>query len=270
MNKNIISLKSNKVIKRCLLVTIVLTSFVTLTGFFEILFSQYQATFTLYLDSIHFSIPLKFYLDSGILMAGIGFGIMSIFAKKRNFFFYTSIMIILVGFGILATIMGYTHPDSVGSGMQVNSLGSFFVEYLSLILHNVFVALIVLLSGPTIIIPYMVLSTDILMVISLFASFTAFYGYKGVILFLGMFHIYPEFYAIFLACLAGIRVALNSFKSLLTINKGFKSLLLKIKDLIVNEIRNTMPKVIVLLVIAALLETLWTPFWINYWLNHIL
>ncbi len=262
------NLKVNKFIKASLSV-LILVFLVTFTGFFEILFLQYQAVVTLY--PTHFVIPLIIHLDSGILMAGIGVGIISIFAKKRNFFFYTSMMIILIGFGILAVIMGYAHPDGVGSGIQADSLESFFVEYLSLIFHNVFVALIALLGGPIIIIPYMVLSIDIIMLISLVVSFTAFYGYKGAILFLGMFHIYPEFYAIFLACLAGIRVALSSFKSILYIRKeGFRSILLKIRDLVSNELGNTMPRVIILLVIAALLETLWTPFWINYWLQHIL
>jgi len=36
------------------------------------------------------------------------------------------------------------------------------------------------------------------------------------------------------------------------------------------ELKNTMPKAAVLLVIAAFLEVLWTPFWINYWVQHIL
>ena len=272
MNKSIISFKMNKLTKIGLLATIVLTFFVTFTGFFEVLFLQYQATFTLYLDSIHFPIPIKFYLDSGILMIGMGVGIYSIFVERRRYLFlYVSMIIIIVGFGILAILMGHAHPDSVGSGIQVNGLGSFFITYLSLVIHNIFVALVALLSGPTIIIPYIVLSNDILMVISLFSSLTTFYGYKGVILFLGLFHMYPEFYAIFLSCLAGIKIALKSFKAFIGIRKdGFKISLGKIKNAIVHEFKNVIPKILILLIIAALLETLWTPFWINYWLHHIL
>jgi hypothetical protein len=74
-----------------------------------------------------------------------------------------------------------------------------------------------------------------------------------------------------LACLAGIRVALNSFESFLCIRKkGFRSSLWEIKNTIMHELRNTMPKVVVFLAIAALLETLWAPFWINYCLQYLL
>lgn len=264
------SLRINKFAKMSSLLIIIIF-FVTFTGLFEILFMQYQATFTLYLDSIHFPAPLTFYLDSGVLMIGMGIGISSIFVKNRNFFFYVSVMSILLGFGILATIMGYANPDNIGSGIQVDGPGSFFVEYLNLVIHNIITSFAAFLSGPTIIGPYLVLSYIIIIPVSWLASLAAFYGYKGIILFLGMFHIYLEFYAIFLACLAGIRVSLNSFESFLQIRKkGFKSSLVEIKNSIVHELKSTMPQVIILLIIAALLETLWTPFWINYWLQHIL
>ena len=266
------SLEINKLTKIGLLLTIMLTFFVTFTGFFEVLFLQYQAIFTLYLDSIHFFVPIKFYLDSGVLMIGMGIGISSIFMEKRkNLFLYVSVMIIILGFGILAVIMGYIHPDSIGSGMQVNDLESFCKEYLSLVIHNISVAFISLLSGPTIIGPYLVLSNIVIIPVSWLASLVMFYGYNGIILFLGMFHIYPEFYAIFLACLAGIRVALESFKAFTNIRgEGFKSTFKTIKDVMISEIRNTMPRVIILLVIAAFLETLWAPLWINHCLNYIL
>ena len=266
------NLKINKLTKIGLLVTIVLTFFVSFTGFFEVLFLQYQATFTLYLDSIHFSVPIKFYLDSGVLMIGMGIGISSIFMEKRkNLFSHVSVMSIILGFGILAVIMGYVHPGSIGSGMQVPDLESFFMEYLSLVIHNISVAFISLLSGPTIIGPYLVLSNIVIIPVSWLTSLVMFYGYNGIILFFGLLHIYPEFYAIFLACLAGIRVALESFKSFTTIKReGFKSTFKTIKTAMISEIRNTMPRIIILLVIAALLETLWTPFWVNYWLKYIL
>lgn len=262
----------NRPTKIGLLVTIILTFFVTFTGFFEILFLQYQAVITLYLDSIHFPIPLIFHLDSGILMAGIGIGIVSIFPKNRkNLFFYTSVMVILIGFGILAAIMGYAHPDNIGSGIQVNDLGSFFVKYSDLIIHNIIAALIALLSGPTIIGPYIVLSNVIIILISWLTSLMTFYGYKGAILFLGMFHIYPECYAMFSACLAGIRIALTSFKSFTRIRKeGFKNTFKTVKNAMIHELRNTMLKVVIFLAIAAFLEVLWTPSWINYCLQHIL
>jgi uncharacterized membrane protein SpoIIM required for sporulation len=97
------------------------------------------------------------------------------------------------------------------------------------------------------------------------------YGYKGAIFFFGSFHMYPETYAIFLACLSGIRVSLESFKAFMYIRKnGFFNSMIKIKNVMVFEIVNTMPKVIILLLIAALLEVLLDPLWVNYWLNHIL
>ena len=264
------SLRNNKFAKISSLLIIIIF-FVTFTGLFEILFMQYQAIFTLYLDSIHFPVPLTFYLDSGVLMIGMGIGISSIFVKNRNFFFYVSVMSVLLGFGILAIIMGYANPDNIGSGIQVDGPGSFFVEYLNLVIHNIITSFAAFLSGPTIIGPYLVLSYIIIIPVSWLASLVAFYGYKGIILFLGMFHIYLEFYAIFLACLAGIRVTLDSFESFLCIRKvGFKSSLWEIKNTITRELRNTMLKVMILLMIAAFLETLWTPFWINYWLQHIL
>jgi uncharacterized membrane protein SpoIIM required for sporulation len=145
------------------------------------------------------------------------------------------------------------------------------VEFIVIAINNIYYAFIAILTGPTIIGPYTLLSRDIILITSFFTSIISSYGYKGVILLFGLFHWYPETFAIYLACIAGIRVSLKSFKTFLSLRKnGLSNSLRKIKDALVFEIVNTMPKVVILLIIAALLETLWAPFWTNYWLSHIL
>lgn len=273
MNRHILSLKFNKFKITSLIV--IITFFAAFTGFFEILFSPYQFTFKfgLYIDYIHFPVSFTFYLNSAVLMLGIGIGIVSKFIERgRKFCFYGSILIILIGIGIIESLSGYRNPSQlIGQGLCTTNLESFFVNFGRLALHNIFYAFLAIISGPTIIGPYSLLANVILDSSFHFASFVATYGFKGVILFFGRLHIYPEFFALIWAAVAGIKVALKSFESFISIKKeGFKVSLEKIKNVVMYELRNTMPKVIVLLIIAALLETLWAPFWINYWLNHIL
>ena len=269
MNKTIL-LKLSNPINICLILTIISTLIVAFTGFFELLLSPFIFRFSLYLDFIHFPIPINLYFNSAILMLGIGVGIISTFIeKKNNIWFYGSVAIILGGIGILGVLLGYYNPIKVGTGIY--PLNSFPGEFIGIVINNVFYALVAILTGPTIICPYVLLSRDILLIMTFFSSIVSSYGYKGVILLFGLLHWYPETIAIYLSCLAGIRVALKSFKIFLNIKKGnFRGFLKKIKEFTVYELKNTMPKVIILIVIAALLETLWVPFWINYWLYHIL
>lgn len=274
MDRHILSLKTNK-FRITSLIVITITFLAAFTGFFEILFSPYQFTFTwgLCIDSIPIHVSLTFYLNSAILMFGIGIGIVSIFIERGSkFCFYGSILIILIGIGIIESFIGYMNPSQlIGQGLYTNNLKSFFINFGRIALHNIFYAFTAIISGPTIVGPYSLLSNIILDSSFQLASFVATYGFKGVVLFFGRLHIYPEFFALIWAAAAGIKVALKSFESVISIKKeGFKVLLEKIKNAITYELRNTMPKVIILLVIAALLETLWAPFWINYWLNHIL
>jgi hypothetical protein len=265
-------LKWNKFPNRSLLIIIAITFVAAFTGVFEILFSPYHFTFTftLYIDSIHFHIPFTFYLNSVVLMLGIGAGTTSIFNKrKNNYWFYGSILIILVGIGIMSAYLGYVNPIEIGT--EIYPLNSFPVEFIKLAINNIFYAFLALLTGPTIIGPYILLSKDIIIITTFFTSIVSSYGYKGIIFLLGLFHWYPETYAIFLSCLAGIKVALQSFKAFMHIRRdGFRDTFRTIKETIVFELRSTMPKLMVLLIIAALLETLWAPFWTNYWIQHIL
>ncbi len=272
MNRHILSLKMDK-FRIASLIVIVITFLAAFTGFFEILFWPYQFTFTLYLDSIHFPVSLTFYLNSAVLMFGMGIGIVSVFIEnRRKFCLYGSILIILIGIGVIESFVGYMNPSQlIDQGLYSDNLESFFVNFGRLALHNIFYAFIAIISGPTIIGPYSLLANIILDSSFQFTSFVATYGFNGVLLFFGRLHIYPEFFALILAASAGIKVALKSFESFICIRKeGFKISLAKIKNAIVHELRNTMPKVIILLAIAAFLETLWAPFWINYWLQHIL
>ncbi|HEX3014108.1 MAG TPA: stage II sporulation protein M [Methanobacterium sp.] len=274
MNKHILSLKMDK-FRIASLIFIVITFLAAFTGFFEILFSPYQFTFTfgLDIDSINFPVSLTFYLNSAVLMFGMGIGIVSAFIENgKKFCFYGSILIILIGIGIIESFIGYMNPSQlIGQGLYNNNLESFFVNFGRLALHNIFYAFIAIISGPTIIGPYSLLPNIILDSSFQFTSFVATYGFKGVLLFFGRLHIYPEFFALIWAAVAGIKVALKSFESFINIRRnGFKSSLLNIKGAMMQELKSTMPKVVVLLIIAAFLETLWTPFWINYWLQHIL
>jgi hypothetical protein len=266
MDKNTINIKMNKFTKIVLVTTIILTFFVTFTGFFEVFLSYH---FTLFLDSIHLPVPL--YLSSGILMVGISIGLISTLVENGKLWSHISIMVVLIGLGIISLLLGYTHPNKIESWIHITSLGSFFVEYLSLLISNIIIALISLLSGLTIIGPYIELSNFIFIIVTWLSSLITFYGYKGALIFFGMLHIYPETFAAVLVCLAGIRVSLESFKAFMHIRRnGFLNSMVMIKKVIIHEFRNTMPKVVALLAIAALLEVLWMPFWINYCLQYVL
>ena len=213
------------------------------------------------------------YLDFTILMIGIGTGISSTLVEKRSkSFFYGSIVIIMVGWALIAVYHGYTHPNPIDQRYVITDLESFYVTFMGYFFNNTFVAFISLLGGPTIIFPYSQLSYNIPGDFPDFAaSLVSFYGFKGIILILGWLNAYPELVAMFLACMAGIRVSLESFHVFINIRKdGLFNSLIKIKNAIVFEIITTMPKVVALLLIAAVLETVWTQFWVNYWLQNIL
>lgn len=259
-------LRMNKYTKIGLLITILLTILAFFTGCFEFLFLPYSFNFTLY----HNSFPISLYFSSAVLMLGIGVGLVSVFVeKKKKYWFYGSIVIIVLGEGALGTFLGAANPVKLGT--QIFNLNSFPGSFLETAIWNILYSLIAILTGPTIIGPYISLSRDIILTTCFFTQITTSYGYKGVILLLGMFHWYIETITICIACIAGIRVSLKSFRIFLSLKKsGFLNSLRKIKNIIIFEIVNTMPNVIILLIIAALLETLWVPFWINYWLTHIL
>lgn len=213
------------------------------------------------------------YLDFTVLMIGIGIGILSTLVEKRSkSLFYSSVVIMLAGWALIAVYYGYTHPNPIDQRYVITDLQSFYATFIGYFFNNTFVAFISLLGGPTILYPYSQLSYNIA---SNFPEFTgslvSFYGFKGVILVLGWINAYPELAAVFLACMAGIRVALESFQAFIHIRRdGFFNSLIKIKNALVFEIVNTMPKVVALLLVAAVLETLWTQFWVNYWLQNIL
>ena len=82
---------------------------------------------------------------------------------------------------------------------------------------------------------------------------------------------YPEFYATYLALISGIKISLKSFKAYISIRRnGIKNTLKTIGRVIIHELRSTAPKVVILLIIAALLQASWYPFWQSYWAKHIL
>jgi hypothetical protein len=108
-------LKMNRHTKIGLSVAIILTILVIFTGYLEFLFLPFKFNFTLYLDSIHFPLPISLYFSSAVLMLGIGVGIISIFVeKKKRCWLYGSIIIIIIG--ILGTILGYANPTKIGTG----------------------------------------------------------------------------------------------------------------------------------------------------------
>jgi hypothetical protein len=249
----------DKLTKMGLLATIILALSAGITGVFEFLFTY------------HIEI-LIFQLNSTILMIGMSLGMIStFFEERRKIWIHASVLSIILGECVIAVIWGYKSPiQVVGPGVLSFNFEFLLMDFIDLLFSNSLGSFVVILASPTIIIPYVLLSI-VTAKISFIMGVVAFHGFKGVILMLGWLHIYPEFYAIFSACLAGIRVALKSFESFLQIRKkGFRSSLGEIKNVMMHELRSTMPKVLILLVIAALLETLWAPFWINYWLSHIL
>ena len=259
-------LRMNKYTKIGSLITILLTILAIFTGCFEFLFLPYSFNFTLY----HNNFPINLYFSSAVLMLGIGVGLVSIFVeKKKNFWFYGSIVTIVLGVEIIGAFLGAADPIQIlTQQFNLNSSPSIFLE---IAIWNIFYSLLAILTGPTLIGPYVSLSRAIITTQWFFSAVISSYGYKGVILMLGMFHWYVETIAIYIACIAGIRVSLKSFKTFLSLKKnGFSNSIKKIKNIMVFEIVNTMPKVVILLIIAALLETLWVPFWTNYWLTHIL
>ena len=212
-------------------------------------------------------------LKFAIIILGIGIGILSTLVEKRSkSLFYGSVVIILLGWGLIAVYQGYMHPSQIDMRYTVTDLESFYAVFMGYFFNNTFVAFISVLGGPIVIYPYLQLSYNIAGDFPEFiASIVAFHGYKGIILALGWFNAYPELLAFFLAVMAGIRVALKSFQAVINIRRdGVFNAIRKIRDALVSEIVNTMPKVVALLLIAAVLETLWTQFWVNYWLQNIL
>jgi len=251
-------LKMNKFTVIGITATIILTFFAGSTGFFEFVFSNYVKIRIFY---------LSFYLSSTVLMLGICLGILSTFAKrKRKILFYSSIITIILGQIVGAVILGYHNPGKIGLNLELPPHG---IAFLYILCHNLMVSLIGILAGPIIVYPYILLAT-VTSQLDFIAGTIFFHGFEGVILFLGAFHIYPELYAAYLACISGIRVSLKSFEAYISIRQnGFKNTLKTIKDVMIYELKNTMPKVVILLIIAALLQDLWAPFWTMYWLQHI-
>lgn len=261
----------NKFAKISLFITTaLLTFFAALTGCFEWLVLPYYQLVINYMPSGSFVI--SFNINASILMWGICVGIIStIVEKKKKLWFYISVLIIILGNIVIAIFIAHAHPLKLFGGAQIHTLGSFLSYFVSILFYNLFSTSLSIITGPTLIIPYFITSNFVLQDFYYIFGFTTSYGFKGVILIIGSVHMYFEIYAFFLSSIAGIRVALKSFKSILNIRKnGIKTSLRNIKDITTTEIKNTMPKVIILLVIAALLETTWDPFWTNYWLNHIL
>lgn len=253
----VIMLKINKITVIGITATIILTFFVGITGFFEYAFLA------------HLKIEI-FHLSSIVLMLGICLGILSTFVKrKRKILFCSSIIIIILGQIIVAAIMGYMHPTEIGLNKEFIDM-EIANRFIFLLWNNLLYSFITILTGPTIIYPYITLIDTVGFATGYIAANISFHGFEGVILWIGSFHIYPEFYAIYLACIAGIRISLKSFKAYISIRRnGIKSTLKTIKGVMIYELKNTMPKIIILLIIAALLESLWAPFWTNYWLQHI-
>ena len=242
--------------------TVILTFFTGITGFFE---STYINSFTIEFNifNIYF---FKIHLYSTVLMLGICLGIISTFVKrkgKRKILFYTSIITIILSGIIALAIMAPMYPLEI-TGMWGHGI---FIPVLS---NNLLLSFTAVLTGPTIIVPYMQLGALVFGQLNFIPGTISHYGFKGVILWIGALHVYPEFYAIYLAYTSGIKISLKSFKAYISIRRnGVKSTLKTIKEAMVYELRNTMPKVVILLIIAALLEELWGTFWVSYWLQHI-
>ncbi len=262
----------NKSLSIGLLLIVILTVIAAFNGCFQFFFSSYNFVYILNIEFTNCSIFLNFYLNSAILMLGMGIGIISIFTeKKKKLWFNSSVLIILIGTGIISLLYGYKDPIIINNTYPFTNLNSFFTMFASITFNNIFMGVISIITGPTIIFPYSFLSKISLNSSYFLGELVSHYGLKGVLLFCGMFHIYPELFALYLASISGIKVSLMSFKSFTCIKRnGITNSLRKIKDELLSEILNTLPKVVILLVIAALLETLWGPFWINYWLQHIL
>jgi hypothetical protein len=239
------------------IVTIILTFFAGITGFFEFMFNH---------QVIIEKFNIFIYLYSTVTMLGICLGILSTFVKRkrrRKILFYSSIITIILGGIAGQVIWASRNPVEITNPIWEPGL---FIPALS---NNLYLSFVTILSGPTIIYPYILLSA-IVINLKLIAEFISFHGFKGVILLVGSFHTYPEFYAIYLAGVSGIRISLKSFKAYISIRRnGIKNTLKTIKEAMIHELKNTMPRIIILLIIAALLEEFWGPFWISYWLQHI-
>ena len=276
----------NKSLKIGIAATIILTLFAGLTGFFEGLFEYHIGVLSPINDGFLIlglntsglnvqdyinSYINGFQLNSAFLMFGICLSITSIFVEKRKkTWFYGPILIMIMGIVMGAVIRSIEIPAQIFGSQQVYNLESFSIIFSYILFSNLKVVFLTILLSPTIVYPYLEFSINMATSYYMF-DFIAFNGFKGVLLIIGQLHIYPELFAVYLAFIAGIRLSLKSFKSYLSIRReGLKNIFKTIKSAMVYELRNTMPKVIILLIIAALLETLWTPFWINYWVNHIL
>ncbi len=139
---------------------------------------------------------------------------------------------------------------------------------------NIMINSLVIISGVGFILPLVILFMNFMLFGAVISAGIYQYGLMETLyLILGLLYIYPEFLALMLAAVYGMRIA--KISSRVYKKEGF-NLLFKsdfnpqIKETIVNEFLNILPKIILLLAIAAVLETLWGPFWHNYWLLYIL
>jgi hypothetical protein len=233
------------------LVTVLLTVFAGLTGCFDFLFML----------PYHFKVYM-FQLNSVFLMLGICLNIISEFVEKRKkLLFNCSILIVVISLGIGTVIWGYVNPVQITGTMKVYDLMSFWTNFSSILFGNLLGAFLSVLLSPTIVVPYFMLTIPISK-FSFIAGVISFYGVNGLIFYLLQPHIYVEFFAIALYLIASFKIASKTFKSVISVRSiGVKNSLIEIKDAVVYELKNTMPKVVILLVIAALLETLFPILW---------
>jgi hypothetical protein len=238
-----------------------LTLFAGLTGFFERLF-EYHIWILFSINSRFLILGLNasdhinsyingFQLNSAFLIGGICLSITSVFVEKRKkIWFYGPILIIIVGIVMVAVIRSYEVPAQIWGADQVYDLESFWNIFSYLLFNNLRVVFLIILLSPTMIYPYSEFSVNMATFYYMF-NLISFNGFKGVLLIIGELHIYPELLAIYLAFIAGVRLSLKSFKSYLSIRReGFKNTFKTIKNAMMRELRNTMPKVVILLVIA--------------------
>ncbi|MDP3034329.1 MAG: stage II sporulation protein M [Methanobacteriaceae archaeon] len=154
--------------------------------------------------------------------------------------------------------------------------GTFFEEISFLFVvfsSNLMVSFIIIIGGLALIIPFLVLVMNFIFIGTIISAGILEYGLiKTLILIFGLLNTYPEFLAILLAFDSGLVVLKTSFK---TYKNDWKTLFrqeipLELKDILSNELMNTVPRIIFLLLFAAILETLWAPFWHNYWFYNII
>lgn len=227
-----------------ILLTILLVVLAGFTGCFDSLFST----------EYHFR-AYMFQLNSIFIMLSICLVVTSEFVeKRRKLLFNLSLLIPAIGLTVGAVLYGYANPTPITYNATPGLISS-LTFFGSILFGNVLGNTLIVLLAPTILVPYLMFTV----MISRFcfvASIISYYGINGLTFCLLQPQMYLELFASALAFISSFKIIAKTTKSITSIhNTGIKHALIEIKNVEIYETKKTIPKILIILIIAATLET---------------